>query len=97
MRKARRYFTNTKSKIRKKKEGHVYKINCSDCEKSYIGQSGRSCSDFYHGIVGELTKEHLCDYKKAKEERNIILEERQKQYDELNNAKTRFKMNDLNI
>ena len=96
MRKARRYITNTKFKIRKKKEGYVYKINCSNCEKSYIGQLGRSCSDFHHGIVGERTKEHLRDYKKTKEERKIVLEERQKQYDELNNAKIRSKMNDLN-
>ena len=47
-------------------------------------------------FVGECTKEHLHNYKKAKEERKIILEERQKQYDELNNAKIRSKMNDLN-
>ena len=79
-----------------KRKNDVYKINCSDCENSYIGQLGKSCSDFHHDIVSERTKEHLRDYKKAKKKRKIVLEELQKQYDELNNAKIRFKMNDLN-
>lgn len=41
-RKLRTIFTNTKSKIKQENLGHIYKIKCLDCDKSYIGETSRS-------------------------------------------------------
>lgn len=94
----RSIFSNTKSKIRSKREGHIYKIECSDpnCEKTYIGQSSRTGCDINNGIIGERVKEHMRDFKKAKLERNIILAEREEEIAAINNSRTRSKTKDLN-
>jgi len=98
VRKMRSLFSNTKSKIRNKRIGHIYKIECSDknCNKTYIGQSGRSASDVKNNIIGERIKEHIRDYKKAKEEHDKIIHQRKIQISNLQNVPTRSRNKDLN-
>lgn len=86
-RKLRKMFTNTKTKFKQNRIGHIYKINCLDCNNSYVGETGRS--------KGPRIKEHMNDYRKELKQRNDELRQREIKYKELEDKRTRDKMNEL--
>lgn len=63
-RKNGKMFTNLKSKISKEdKSGVVYKIDCADCEATYIGETIQK--------VGTRKCQHMNDSKKQSNNKNI--------------------------
>lgn len=87
-------FTNAKTKVQRKRQGHVYKIQCKgntnqSCHFSYIGESGRSASNIKTNYVGQRIKEHIADYKSELKKQQPIQEARLKQYNDLQKNKTR--------
>lgn len=92
-RKLRKIFTNTKDKIIQEKSGHIYKINCLDCNASYIGETSRSKGN--QQKKGQRTKEHIYDYNSALRKRNDQLNARKLEYQKLEKTKTRTKALEL--
>jgi hypothetical protein len=93
-RKLQSIFTNTKTKIKKEKIGHIYKINCLDCKKVYIGETSRSFGN--KSTKSQRTKEHIYDYNAALRKRNEILSNRQEELNKLERNKTRSKQDQIN-
>lgn len=93
-------FTNTKTRIQRKKQGHVYKINCNGklnepCQFTYIGESGRVPSNKNNGLKGPRIKEHCQDFRSETKKREAIVKERLIQYENLNKKRTRNKAKEL--
>lgn len=90
-RKLRNIFTNIKSKVTHEKAGHIYKINCLDCNANYIGETSRSSG--HHQTKSQRTKEHIYDYNSTLKKRNEQLKELE--YQKIEAAKTRTKVAEL--
>lgn len=94
-RKLQHLFTKTKTKVKQKRKGFCYMLQCkgsngSTCDKRYIGETGRE-----DGTLDDLPpriKEHRSSYKRAKTEKVKTQEDRQIMYDRL---RTRSKQQQL--
>lgn len=75
------------------KSGHIYQINCSNCDSRYIGETSRSYGNTQ--IKGPRTKEHIYDYNCALKKRNEQMNERKLEYQKLERYRTRTKMIEL--
>ena len=78
-------FSKLKDKTFQTKKGFVYEIPCQgnnniNCNTVYIGETSRTCDNKETGKIGDRKREHMNDYKKAKEMIDKINEEREATY-----------------
>jgi len=97
-------FTKTKDKIKLPKKGFIYQIPCGgnkqkneDCNIVYVGETGRSHDNPYTGKLGDRKKEHIYDFKKAKEQMSKINDERTILYSSLRTRNKSKQLEDLKL
>ncbi|XP_044738897.1 uncharacterized protein LOC123300392 [Chrysoperla carnea] len=62
--KLRSMLCNTKDRIPNNKKSGIYKVDCADCSKGYIGQTARSLSVRY--------KEHIAHFNNKRKEKSSV-------------------------